>query len=97
MVSCCVELLAVELVMLFGEIVIKKREIRQNDQWGCEIPPRDQFANWLLCQVEIHVHENSQIFLSSVADSHSNRDKHTNFKTILYRYRIYVGLTTLQR
>ena len=34
MVSCCVELLAVELVMLlFGEIEIKNREIPQNDQF----------------------------------------------------------------
>ena len=34
MVSCCVELLGVELVMLFfGEIEIKNREIPQNDQF----------------------------------------------------------------
>jgi len=34
MVSCCVELLAVEMVMLFfGEIEIKNREIPQNDQF----------------------------------------------------------------
>ncbi len=34
MVSCCVELQAVELVMsFFGEIKIKNREIPQNDQF----------------------------------------------------------------
>jgi len=76
MVSCCVELLVVELVMLFF-VEITKRPIQ----------------NTLLCRIDIHVHvcvpENSQICLSSVADSHSNRDKHTNFKTIiLILYRI---------
>ena len=39
-----------------------------------------------LCRVEIHVHENSQTCLSSVADSHPNRDKVTNFETIILGY-----------
>ena len=39
--------------------------------------------NTLLCRIEIHVPENSQTCLSSVADSHSNRDRNTNFKTII--------------
>ena len=58
MVSCSVELLAVELVMLFFvEIEIKKREIPQNDQFKYH---RRVAKNTLLCRVEIHVHENSQ-------------------------------------
>ena len=53
----------------------------ENSQTGCcAVVPRS---------VEIHVHENSQKCLSSVADSHSNGDRHTNFKTIiLILYRI---------
>ena len=71
MVSCCLELLVVELVMLFFvEIAIKKNSTKRPTQ------------NTLLCRIEIHVPENSQTCLSSVADSHSNRDKHTNFKII---------------
>ena len=43
------------------------------------------------CTYYVHVNENSQICLSPVADSHSNRDRHTNFKTIiLILYRIHV-------
>jgi len=78
MVSCCVELLVVELVMLFFvEIEIKKK---RNST-------KRPIQNTLLCRIEIHVPENSQTCLSSVADSHSNRDRHTNFKTILQKYR----------
>jgi len=72
MVSCYLKLLVVELVMLFFvEIEIKKK---RNST-------KRPIQNTLLCRIEIHVPENSQTCLSSVADSHSNGDKHTNFKT----------------
>jgi len=81
MVSCCLELLVVELVMLFFvEIEIKKNSTKRPIQNTCT----------LLCRIEIHVPENSQTCLSSVADSHSNRDKHTNFKTIILYRMIFI-------
>ena len=85
MVSFCVELLAVELVMLFFcEIVIKKKKFDKmaNSLWNSTKRPIQtpwKFANRLLCQVDV---QNSQTCLYTCTWKFANR--------LLCRVEIYI-------